>query len=93
MVESILAQISRAKSFPNMRFVQEHAINVNFHYRTKSVKINDHIFQYIQIKIVFGLFLVRFPYFGGKNFYWKDPALSCTTSYGFLAPCQNLQKN
>ena len=27
-----------------------------------------------------------------KKFFPKNPALSRTTSYGFLAPCQNLEK-
>ena len=32
-----------------------------------------------------------FPILGAKVFL-ENPALSCTTSYGFLAPCQNLEK-
>ena len=31
-----------------MRFVQKHATNINFHYRTKSVKIIDQSFQSIK---------------------------------------------
>ena len=49
------------------------ANNINFHYRTNSVKIDDKIFQY------FGC-------------HAQNPALSCTTSYCFLASCQNLEK-
>ena len=33
-----------------------------------------------------------FPILGAKNIFLENPALSCTTSYGFLAPCQNLEK-
>ena len=41
---------------------------------------------------VLASFLANFPYFGGKkNFSWKI-WLSRTTSYGFLAPCKNLEK-
>ena len=34
-----------------------------------------------------------FPILGAKNFLLENPALSRTTAYGFLAPCQNLEKN
>ena len=33
-----------------------------------------------------------FPIFGAQNFFLENPAPSHTTSYGFLAPCQNLEK-
>ena len=33
-----------------------------------------------------------FPIFGAKIIFPENPVLSCTTSYGFLAPCQNLEK-
>ena len=33
-----------------------------------------------------------FPIFGAKKIFLKNPALSHTTSYEFLAPCQNLEK-
>ena len=33
-----------------------------------------------------------FDPFLGKNFFKKNPTFSCTISYGFLAPCQNLEK-
>ena len=33
-----------------------------------------------------------FPTFGAKKIFLENPALSRTTSYGFLAPCQNLEK-
>ena len=41
--------------------------------------------------LVFGPYLVHFPNFGGKKqIFWN--IWLCTTSYGFLAPCQNLEK-
>ena len=36
--------------------------------------------------------MAHFPNFGGKKIFLKNPALSRTTSYGFLASCQNLEK-
>ena len=39
-----------------------------------------------------GPFLVHFPSFGAKIFFSENPSLSRTTSYGFLALCQNLEK-
>ena len=33
-----------------------------------------------------------FPNFGANSFFREDPALSRTTSSGFLAPCQNSEK-
>ena len=45
--------------------------NIDFHYRTNVVKMNDQIFQVIQSPI-FGTFLVHFPNFGGKKIlFWK----------------------
>ena len=41
---------------------------------------------------VFGPFLVHFPKFSGKKFFPENPALSRTTSYGFLGACQNSEK-
>ena len=41
---------------------------------------------------VFSPFWVHFPNFWGKKIFLKNPPLSCTTSYRFLAPCQNLEK-
>ena len=37
-------------------------------------------------------FLVKFPNFCSKNIFLENPVLSRTTSYGFLAPGQNLEK-
>ena len=33
-----------------------------------------------------------FPILGAKKIFLEKPALSHTTSYGFLASCQNLEK-
>ena len=33
-----------------------------------------------------------FPVFGVKKIFLENPALSCTTSNGFPAPCQNLEE-
>ena len=33
-----------------------------------------------------------FPILKQKNIFLKNPALLCTTLYGFLAPSQNLEK-
>ena len=41
---------------------------------------------------VFRPFTVHFSNFEGKKTFLENPALSRTTSYGFLAPCQNLDK-
>ena len=38
------------------------------------------------------MFLAHFLNFGSKKKFLENPALSCTTSYGLLAPCQNLEK-
>ena len=38
-------------------------------------------------------FEVNFTIFWGKKVFPKNPALPCTTSCGFLSPCQNSQKN
>ena len=38
-------------------------------------------------------FEANFTIFWGKKVFPKNPALPCTTSCGFLSPCQNSQKN
>ena len=38
------------------------------------------------------IFWVHFPNFWDKKIFLESPALSHTTSYGFLTPCQNLEK-
>ena len=68
------------------------ANNISFHYTIKPVKINDHIFQYIQKTLFLAHFWSIFTSFGAKNFFPENPALSRTTSYKFLALCQNSEK-
>ena len=36
--------------------------------------------------------MAHFPNSGGNKIFLENPTLSCTTSYGFLAPCQNFKK-
>ena len=55
------------------------ANNIYFHYRIYSKRP------------VFSPFWVNFPNFWGKFFFWEI-WLSHATLYGFLAPCQNLEK-
>ena len=43
-------------------------------------------------KTVLTHFWSIFPIFGAKKFFLENPALSHTTSYGFLALYQNLEK-
>ena len=43
-------------------------------------------------KPVLAHFWPVFPIFWAKNFLMENPALSSTTSYGFLASCQTLEK-
>ena len=82
----------RNKPFPKYGICAGILQIISFHYKTNSVKTNDQIFQYIQKT----LFLVHFrsisPNFGTQKFFQKI-RLSSTTSYGFLAPCPNSEKN
>ena len=68
------------------------ANNTSFHYRTNSVKINDKNFSINSKNHAFGPFMVHFSGFWCKNFFLENKALSHTTSYGSLAPCQILEK-
>ena len=43
-------------------------------------------------KPCFWPFLTYFPNFLGNIFFLENPSLSPTTSYGFLASCQNSEK-
>ena len=67
--ENILAHISQI-----LNLCRNIANNINFHYRTNSVKINDN-FSINSKNHVFGPFLVQFLYFGGKNFSGKSGSL------------------
>ena len=78
--------ISHELKFPQTWDLCKNLANINFHYRTNSVKIKYKIFQ----KIKKTMFLAT-HFLGQKNFL-KNPALSRTTSYWFQTPCQNLEK-
>ena len=54
-------------------------------------QIQKKLMTQIQKTLVLVHFWPIFPIFGTKKFSWKIQ-LSRTTSYGFLAPCQNLEK-
>ena len=92
MAENILARISRTKYSQIWDLCRNITNNIHFHYRTNSVKINDKIFQYIQKNLFLTHFWPIFPILGAKNFFLENPALSCATSYGFLASCKNIEK-
>ena len=63
------------------------AININFHYRSNSVKMTK--FSNKLKKPCFWPISGPFSQFSGKKIFFPEtPALSRTTSYEFLAPCQ-----
>ena len=64
-LRNILAYISGTKIFQIWDLWRNTANNINFHYRTNSVTVDDKIFQYIQNTI----FLVHFSSFWGKKFF------------------------
>ena len=45
--------------------------NINFHYRTNSIKINDNIFQYIQKTCFWYIFGLFSQFLRQKQFFWK----------------------
>ena len=68
------------------------ARNINFRYRSNSVKIKK-IFSNKLKKPCFWSILDRFfQFLGQKKSFLENSALSRTTLYGFLAPCENLEK-
>ena len=84
--------ISQEQEFSNVWDLCRNAgNNINSHYRPNSVQINDQFFNKLK-----NLFLANFwPVFsvlGAINFFARNQALSRTTSYGFLAPCQIYKK-
>ena len=83
----------RGTKFSQIRILcRSTANNINFHYRSTSVKINDQIFQQIQKILFLSLFRSVLPIFGAKKNFPENLVLPCTTSYGFLAQCQNSEK-
>ena len=55
--------------------------------------INDKSFQYIKKTLFLVQIWTIFPILGAKIFFLENLAPPRTTSYGFLASCQNLEKN
>ena len=86
LAEDILAHISG--HFPQIwDLCTNIANNIHVHYRTNSVKIRQK-FSISSKGPVFGLFSILVV----EIFFLENQALSHTTSYGFLASCQNLEK-
>ena len=83
--------ISQEQKFSQIWDLCRNTANKNFHYRTNSVKSITEFYSKFK-KPIFGPFLVPFPKLTGKNYFPESLVLSCTTSYGFLEPYQNLQK-
>ena len=80
LAENILVHISGTKFFQN----------INFHYRTNSVKINFSINSKTHF---LAHFYSIFPILGAKRiFFPENLALSRLTPNGFQAPCRNLEK-
>ena len=85
--------ISQEPEFSQIWDLCRNTANItNFHYRTNLVKSNDTFFQYIQKTLSLAHFWPIFPIFLAKKFFLENPTLSRTTSYDFLASCQNLEK-
>ena len=84
--------MSGTKIFQSMGFVQEYSKYYKVSLWTKFRKNWWLNFPINSENSVYGTFLAHFPHFGGKKkLSWKI-WLSRTTSYGFLAPCQNFKK-
>ena len=79
LAESIFEQ-----DFSHIQDLCRNTANMNFHYRTNWLKINDQIFLLIQKT----LFLAHFPNFLGKKGFSKKSG-----SVRHIAPCQNSEKS
>ena len=85
--------MSQEQKFSQIWDFCRNTANINFHYRSNSVKINDQIFQGIEKNPVFGPFWAPFfKFWGQKKTFLENLALSHTTLNVILAPCQNLEK-
>ena len=90
LAENILAHISGTKIWDLCRNT---ANNINFHYRSNSVKMMTKFSNKLKKKTLFlDHFGTIFPILGAKFFSPENPSLSHTTSHGILAPCQNSEK-
>ena len=90
MADTILAYISEIR-FPQLQDLCRNTTNINFHYITNSLKIID---QLSLLKNYFSLNSKNpaFCQFLVQKIFSRNPALSRKTSYGLLAPYQNLEK-
>ena len=81
-----MAHISGTRILPSMEFVQEYSkyykISLQTKFRKKLMTQFSNKFKE----------LCFWPIFEAKKIFLENPALSCTTSCGFLAQCQNLEK-
>ena len=92
LAENILAHIQEQEFYQTWDLCRSTAHNINFHFRSTSAKINDQIFHQIQKTLFLTLFGSIFLILGAKKIFPEILAMSCTTSFEFLAPCQNLEK-
>ena len=83
LAENILDHIFRTTISQIRDLYRNTANKINFHYRTNSVKIKTPILAHFHS--------IFSPIFGGNKMFLEIPAQSRTISYGFLAPCQNLE--
>ena len=83
LADNILDHIFRTTISQIWDLYRNTANKINFHYRTNSVKIKTPILAHFQY--------IFPPIFGGNKMFLEIPAQSRTISYGFLAPCENLE--
>ena len=70
-----------------------HANNINFHYRTNSVKIKDYFFNKLKKKPIFGPILTHFPNVWSKRGFSKKIRFCHTQRHlGFYHHAKNLEK-
>ena len=93
MAESILAHISESRFYPSMGFVQEYSKYFKI-FLTDQIqkKLTTKFSNKFNKNLFFAHFGPIFPIFGAKKIFLENPVLSRTALYGFLAPCQNLEK-
>ena len=87
-----MSHISETRFFQIWDLFTNIVYNMNFHHRTHFVKINDQSFQYIK-KTLFLFSLGSFSQFLEQKKISKKITLPCTSPHGFLATCQNTEKN
>ena len=83
--EKILVHNSGTKMYQISNLKRNTTNNINFHYRTKSVNINDQYFYEFKKPCFWSIFG---PF---SQFFWKNIFVK-TSSSGLLAPCQNLEE-